>query len=78
MNISTCYYCGRNLHEGTTIFHEYDQEDYCIIEDVPARICTQCGERYYDSRVLEQIELIVKAKKSADREITVPVFKYVA
>ena len=34
-----------------------------IIKGVPARVCTQCGEQYFDDETAENIERIVNQLK---------------
>lgn len=76
MDMKTCYYCGGNIEDGTTTLKKQESGKHIFIEDVPARICTQCGERYFDSRVLQEIEEMMKAGAPIDRTINVPIMKY--
>jgi len=34
-----------------------------IIDNVPAGVCEQCGEKYYKAQVLKGIETLLKEKK---------------
>ncbi|HXF06494.1 MAG TPA: type II toxin-antitoxin system MqsA family antitoxin [Blastocatellia bacterium] len=43
-----------------------------IIQDVPAKVCNECGERYYTAEVVRQMERIAK-EGQRDKEIQVPV-----
>ncbi|MCL2860615.1 MAG: YgiT-type zinc finger protein [Oscillospiraceae bacterium] len=42
-----------------------------IVKDVPADVCTQCGERYFDDDVMENLEKIVNSLKNLSTEISV-------
>jgi len=49
---------------------------YILIENVPAHICTQCGEQYYNATVAEAMDRIMRASEGAlsvKREICIPV-----
>ena len=49
---------------------------YILIENVPAHICTQCGEQYYNATVAEAMDGIMRASEdtlSVKREICIPV-----
>jgi len=51
---------------------------YVLIENVPAYVCVQCGERCYDAAVAEEMDRIMRASETtatAGREICVPVFE---
>lgn len=43
-----------------------------IIEDVPAGVCQQCGERYYEAVVLKDIERLLKNKECLTKSISIP------
>lgn len=43
-----------------------------VIDNVPAGVCEQCGERYYDARVLKEIELLLKHRQKIKKHIRVP------
>ena len=42
-----------------------------IIKEVPANVCTQCGERYFDDEVMEKLEKIIDNVKKIAVEISV-------
>jgi YgiT-type zinc finger domain-containing protein len=60
-----CVYCkGRMVH--TTAPFSLDRKGYHISWDaVPAWVCTQCGEPYFESR---EVEVMQKALEVLDRE----------
>jgi YgiT-type zinc finger domain-containing protein len=47
-------------------------EKLVIIENVPAKVCNECGERCYAARVVRQMEQIVKEGRKG-KELHVPV-----
>jgi YgiT-type zinc finger domain-containing protein len=43
--------------EKTTVVYTVDREGYHLfIEKVPAYVCSQCGERYFDEKEVEAIQ----------------------
>ena len=46
-----------------------------IIKGVPARVCTQCGEQYFDDETAENIEKIVNQLKKLTMEVSIVNYK---
>ena len=46
-----------------------------IIKGVPAKVCTQCGEQYFDDKTSENIENIVNKLKDLSTEVTIINYK---
>ena len=68
-----CVFCKGDIHEQmVTVIKEYEG-DVFIIENVPAGVCTQCGEREYSATVASKLELILKKRKAIQKERLVPV-----
>ena len=60
-----CIHCKGRMVRGTAPF-SLDRKGYHVAWDaIPAWICTQCGEPYFESR---EVELIQKALAGLDRE----------
>ena len=45
------------------------------IKEVPANVCKQCGERYFDDDVMENLEKIIEDVKNVSIEISVVNYK---
>jgi YgiT-type zinc finger domain-containing protein len=45
-----------------------------IIEDVPVKVCNECGERYYSSTVSRKMEEMAMRQK-VDKYVEVPLFR---
>ena len=71
-----CHFCGgKVLAQQTDVMRQWKGR-YILIENVPAYVCTQCGEQYYDGIVAEAMDQIMQAsetKLGAKREICIPV-----
>jgi len=44
-----------------------------IIKQVPVGVCKECGERYYEAAILEQLDATAKTSDSVQERIFVPV-----
>ena len=46
-----------------------------IIKEVPAKVCSQCGEKYFEDEISKNIEKIVEQLKEISTEITIVNYK---
>ena len=71
-----CAFCGGKLeHRKVTFVYDYDQ-DYFLIENVPAEVCVQCGEKTYSPKVTDDLIHLAKQRLKPARTVNVPVFDY--
>ncbi len=70
----TCEYCGGPIVEKRVTLHRKVREEYVLIENVPAGVCTQCGTRYYAANVLKTIEENLRGRRQATRQVLVSVY----
>jgi YgiT-type zinc finger domain-containing protein len=72
----TCSFCDGELEE-RLVQHEYRWEgELFVFEDVPAHVCRQCGEKYFDARVVKTMERVVLQRLEPKRILQVPVFSF--
>lgn len=72
-----CYFCdGEILKNQRVKVDLWWGDDLVIFENVPANVCPQCGEKYFDSDVSKEMKKIAKNKSNAIRHLTVPVMKF--
>ena len=45
-----------------------------VVENVPAEVCGQCGEQYFDPNTVEMLQRTVWSKKKPRRIIETPVY----
>ncbi|MBI4487655.1 MAG: type II toxin-antitoxin system MqsA family antitoxin [Deltaproteobacteria bacterium] len=45
-----------------------------VVENVPATVCTHCGERVFSPEVTRRLQALAKQRKKPPRTLTVPVF----
>lgn len=74
----SCEVCGGTTHETELNVTLWDGDRLVVVEDVPAAICDQCQEQFYDERSAQQIKALMQRgfpEEDAVREISVPVFR---
>ncbi len=72
-----CYLCNGEMKEELVTITRYRKGSYYLLEDVPAMVCEQCGEKWFSMKtVVNMDELMEKPLDSEERFITVPVRKF--
>jgi YgiT-type zinc finger domain-containing protein len=58
MKTDFCEYCGANMKsvERRVTVHRHSRGRHYIFEEVPARVCPRCGERYFAASVVRQMD----------------------
>ncbi|MBI2569770.1 MAG: type II toxin-antitoxin system MqsA family antitoxin [Candidatus Schekmanbacteria bacterium] len=58
-NAIRCALCGGPQESGTTIFAVDLKFGVLVVRDVPARLCSQCGEAWIEDPVAARLEAVV-------------------
>ena len=69
-----CPICGGTKIESATSFTVDYKTGVVLVRDVPAIVCTQCGEEWISDEIAEKLEKIVKVAKQQKQEIFVANF----
>jgi len=51
---------------------------FIIVENVPARVCVETGERFFSPETVERLQQTVWERRKPHRVIETPVFEFVA
>ncbi len=70
-----CFKCEGKLIEKKVNYMVDLESTIIIIKGVPARVCIQCGEQYFDDETSENIENIVNKLKDLSTEVTIINYK---
>lgn len=70
----TCNVCEGNLRHELVSYTQWYQGRLIVIENVPAWVCEQCGETYYDPDVVERIQALIWSGAEPTRVIETPVY----
>ena len=49
---------------------------FFIVENVPARVCKETGEQFFDPEIVDHIQGIIKGRRDPDRVIETPVYNF--
>ncbi len=72
--MTTCPFCkGRIEQRRVERVNRWDGELY-ILRNVPAEVCTQCGEVFFGPDVLKSMDEIVTNNPQPEEHRSVPVF----
>ncbi len=73
-----CFFCKGKLTDGTTTFMTEIDGCAVIIKNVPAKICTQCGEASFSDEVAKKLEQIVDSLRTSITEVAVADYRSAA
>jgi YgiT-type zinc finger domain-containing protein len=69
-----CAFCKGEVEERLIRYVQEFEGRVIIIENVPAEVCTQCGEKLIRPEVAEKIQRLVWEQPSPKRSTKVPVY----
>jgi YgiT-type zinc finger domain-containing protein len=70
-----CAVCSGELH-ATTITHEEKRDSQIyLFQNVPAKVCTACGEMWIDEEVLQEIDKLIEYGVPV-RQVETPVYDF--
>ncbi len=72
----SCVFCGGKIISKKVTFIYEDGDQFFVIRNVPAEVCTQCGERTYSPEITDEIMNFAKQRFQPKNLINVPVFDY--
>lgn len=73
-----CFVCKGQLEEGTTTFMTDLGTCIVIIKNVPAKICSQCGEVSYSDEVAKKIQKIINTLRNQVSEVAITDYRTAA
>ena len=74
-NNQYCAVCGGEL-KATTITHEEKRDSQIyLFQNVPAKVCTACGEIWIDEEVMQQIDQLIETGVPV-RKVETPVYDF--
>ena len=73
-----CVFCGGTVKKKQVTFSYEDSDKYILVENVPAEVCTRCGEKTYSPEITDEILKFAKNKFKPVKTIEVPVYDFAA
>ena len=69
--VKRCPLCGGEMRDGITTIPFLISEKVVVIKDVPAEICSDCGEAYMKSSVVDKVESVLDKLDELHSEMSV-------
>lgn len=74
----SCFFCKGKLADGTTTFMTEIDGCAVIIKNVPAKVCSQCGEASFTDEVAKKLEQIVDSLRTSITEVAIADYRHAA
>jgi YgiT-type zinc finger domain-containing protein len=71
-----CNVCEGRLNRQNVTYTQFYEGQFMIIEHVPAWVCEQCGEVYYDPEVVDRIQHLIWSGETPARMVETPVYEF--
>jgi len=68
-----CQFCGGGVKKESVSIDLWKKEKLYIFKNVPAKVCEQCGEKYFSSKIYGLIDRLLKENSKPDETMIVPV-----
>jgi len=66
-----CLLCHGEM-EKSTVSYTIDRKGYHLfVKEIPAYVCSQCGEKYFDEKEVEAIQNMIKALEEKMQDILI-------
>lgn len=75
--MSECAVCGCNQSRPDLVDEVFQVDGaYVLVEHIPAKICTRCGEKSISLETVEAVRLTIKGGASPYRSVRMSVFEF--
>ncbi|MBU1626019.1 type II toxin-antitoxin system MqsA family antitoxin [bacterium] len=71
-----CVFCGGKIESKKVTFMYENGNKSLFVENVPAEVCVNCGERTYSPEVTKELLKLAKEDHKPTKTIQVPVFDF--
>ena len=68
-----CEFCGGQTAKKKVKRQHWLHGKLYIIENIEAEVCTECGERYFHARILDDIDRLLEAQHEIKEKMEVEV-----
>ena len=69
-----CRMCQREMEDKSITVDLRIGDKLFVVEEVPAKVCNQCGEKVFTPAVTRKLQNLIKRRRKAPRTVRVPVF----
>lgn len=72
-----CHVCGSEESHSELISEVFNiQGKFYLVENIPATVCSRCGEEVFSRETTEQVRVMLHEQKQPIRSISLDVFSY--
>ncbi len=71
----TCEFCGAQTTPKHVRKQHWLHRRLYVIENVPAEVCMQCGERYFHAKTLDDVDRLLEGKHAVEESLQVEVIR---
>ncbi len=69
-----CHFCGGEVVEQrVTVDYRWGDSLLVVIRNVPTGVCQVCGEQYFKSEVIKEMEKVAHSPEKAEQMLQIPV-----
>lgn len=72
-----CIMCGGNLEHKNITYKTGQGDNVLIVKNVPALVCSQCGESYFNNDVCSDMEKIEAEARNSATEMYITTYRTV-
>ena len=74
--ITECYFCkGKVVQTKTEVDFRWGKK-LKVLKDVPARVCQQCGEKYFQAAIYKAMEKLITSRVKPASRLSVDVVQF--
>lgn len=70
-----CYFCGGKLESKITMLPFIIGDNIVVIKQIPAEVCTQCGEAVVNSGVAKKVDKMLKQAQNSGFEVSIVAYQ---
>ena len=67
-----CMYCQGRMARGMAPFHIDRKGYHLLLDSIPAWVCGQCGEVYFEEAEVDSIQAVIRAVDEQAEKLAVP------
>ncbi len=77
--MSNCHICGSNNFTQKLVNETFEiDEKLILVEQIPAKVCSRCGEITFSSETAENIRFMLNSEQKPHKSIEIDVFAFSA
>jgi YgiT-type zinc finger domain-containing protein len=65
-----CIHCQGEMKRGTAPFHIERENIHISLDKIPAWVCSQCGEVYFEEKEIEILEQLIQSIEAQNKKLT--------